>query len=169
MPLSPVQCVICGKIFQPVTPNARYCGPDCAAKGMNERRKAWELKTGYAAKKREQQRKRRERERATALAERAEQERIAIEERKKRDTEHAERHRIALETALADGDPFARMQLHSVKEAAYWSAYRDYDLQYSAQARRASKTTVNGIPVSDPDFPEAVALSIQESGKIVTR
>ena len=169
MALSPIQCMICGKVFQPTTPNARYCGSDCAAIGMNERRKAWEQKTGYAAKKRDQQRERRAQQRAAALAERAERERIANEARSQREKDHAESRRTAIERAAAAGDPFARMALYSRKSAEFWRAYRDYELQYAAQAGRISTTEVNGIPVVDSDFADAVVRSIQESCQIIER
>ena len=39
-----LKCLICGRLFQTESKNARYCSLSCAAEGRKRQRKTWEDK-----------------------------------------------------------------------------------------------------------------------------
>ena len=164
----PAICPVCGRQFMTDKPRQKYCSDQCAKTGAYKTRREWVNRSGYNDKQRQKMRERRAIENEAKEIQ-IRQEREAAQERQKAAQERAEREHELLQERAAAGDPFARMALSAKDSREYWEAFRDYELAYAAEAGRECRTTVSGIPVTDPIFPALVVSSIRSGGQIITQ
>jgi len=147
-------CPICQTIFTASGSHKKYCSDACA----NEAR----LKRDRESHARAADRK------AEAI----------IAERQRKRAEQAEAERIRREeaeaAALADtqdraarGDPEAIMELSGMDQAEYWRAYKLAKLE--EYAGELPDLTVNGVSISEPDFPELVIMSFAVTDRVFIR
>jgi len=150
-------CAICGRPFDGVVPNAKYCSDDCRQRGAKSRREEWVERTGYRKKKREEMQQRR---------------REALERfrrpSKSREEVRAE-YMADLYSRAEAGDHYAKQEIARMNGdwIGFWTAYRDGEIAWSASFGKKSRRIVNGISVYDPDFVEAVIRSIDEGGQCI--
>lgn len=156
-------CLVCGQMFTPITPNAKYCGKTCADIGSKTRRSEWEKRTGYLEKKRIEAQQRRDTIKAAAEAERQAAAQQKLEERERRRAEEREQQPENELSRLLDAAE------HGNRSLSYWQAYRDYDLKYAADNGFISGTEVNGIPTAAEDFAQLVCESIAAGNRIIER
>lgn len=158
------KCLVCNNEFITSKARQKYCSDRCKAIGSKLVRKTWERATDYKSKVREAQRNRRK----SILSER---ECLQSTERKSLisnyDKEHAEfleAHRKQLQERADTGDVLAIMQLAPIYSEEYWRAYAEYLIQFAEECNTTPKTMVNGISVTDADFPRKVIESRAELG-----
>lgn len=166
------RCAICGAEFEATTGRQKYCSDVCKIEGKKRVRRAWIDSTDYNQRHREAMRLYREGTTAEALKERKKKENNHKRYLKRKAKLAKEARDQALVDAAAGGDPWARMDL-AKKEGdpvAYWTAFRDYELQTAEEIGYKDKLirVVNNIPVSDPDFVSNVIESIEQDGHIST-
>lgn len=162
-------CEICGKEFETVKPNAKFCSPKCQKAGRKVYRLKWQQENNYNAKEREKRAKSREKTRK-------EENQRAIEAGKKR-AEEMERKSQEVEKELSEeirrgleeSDPLAALVFYTPMQIEYWQAYQDYALRCAADQEQQRTETINGVSVSDPLFPDLIAEQCQAGQLIIHR
>ncbi len=140
-------CDRCGKKFR-ASNNSKYCSEECRRDAKLEQKRLW-MKS---YRKRESEiRKKREHDTRLQVGKRLEIERI----------EKAKQSRTAFMKRVAIGDETARLlYLRATKpfSAEYWDAFRQYDDKYGG----SMVSVINGIRTDDPNFIDAVVITIGE-------
>lgn len=149
-----VICAICSKEFETQGGNVKYCSTNCKREGQRQRRKEWEVRTGY-----------KEKQRQAAIYHRAEQARQVEEEakeatRKKKSAEtkakrKKKRNAVAeLEKKAAEGNKWAlaRLALKEGKVLEYWCLRKELVQEEDEKARLVSNVIVGGLSVYEDNF-----------------
>lgn len=169
-----VKCIICGKEFTTNRTNVKYCSDECRNKGRESKRKEWEKKTGYTLKQCEKMREKREHiKHEKALQEKKIEK---AKEKQKEINEKRNRTRLLndkiclLSESYNQGNPLDGMilakMLYGNKNPEYWEAFKRYEMQQADIMGVECTTNVNGISVTDKNFPLSVCISIEELGSI---
>lgn len=162
------KCLVCNNEFITSKARQKYCSDRCKAIGSKLVRKTWERATDYKSKVREAQRNRRK----SILSEReclqSTERKYLISNYEKEHNEHLESHRKQLQERADKGDALAILQITTIYSEEYWRAYAKYLIQFAKESNTTPKTTVNGISVTDPDFPRKVIESRASLGCYVT-
>lgn len=144
-------CAICNKEFEKQGGNVKYCSAGCKREGQRQRRKEWEVRTGY-----------KEKQRQAAIHHRAKQVEQEAKEaaRKKKSAETKakrknERNAVAeLEKKAADGNKWAlaRLALKKGKVLEYWRLRKELVQEEDEKAMLVSNVIVGGLSVYEDDF-----------------
>ena len=143
---------------------SKYCSDACRKVGLRQIRKQWEARTGYTEKEREKNAQRRAAAAAKRREDAAERETVQAQARKRSaDQAKADKARRA-----ASGDPVARMLQSKVSGdwREYWTAFKEYEIQYAEKNGKKSTRSVNGISIHDPDFVGLVLVATARDQKI---
>lgn len=143
---------------------SKYCSDACRKVGKRQIRKQWEARTGYTQKEREKNAQRRSTAAAKRREDAAEQETAQAQARKRA----ADRAKSAMAQRAASGDPVARMLQAKVSGdwREYWTAFKEYEIQYAEKNGKKSTRSVNGISIHEPDFVELVLVATARDQKI---
>lgn len=161
-------CAICGKEFEVLGGNAKYCGEKCRKEGQRMRRLEWESRTGYKEKQRQ------------AVAEhRAELARIAEQEakeaaRKKKSADTKARRKkerqeaVELAQRAENGDKIAllRIALKKGNILEYWRLRKEITLEEDEKTGRISNIVIGGTSVYAGDFEYQVLAALEERSAI---
>lgn len=132
-------CAICGRYFVPDAPRRLCCGPECTKEYKRRARQKWETESGYKEKMQ------------------ARRDQIRKGPAGRSDPKAGEAAAVPARTGGT---------LESGPALEYGPLTPEYWQKWAALVDENSETTVNGIPVNDPDFIDKVLISIEEAGAV---
>lgn len=156
-------CVICGKEFETLSGRANYCGSACKRIGQRQRRKEWEVRTGYRDKQRKAAAElRAEQAKAAELeAKKIDRKRRAAENRIRRIKERQESKELQERAEKGDKIALMRLALKQRNVLEYWRIRKAIVLDEDERLGTTAKNTVGGIDVYDDAFEYKVVEMLQ--------
>ena len=162
-------CAICGKEFETQGGNVKYCSTECKREGQRQRRKEWEVRTGYKEKQRQaaaeyraEQAKQAEQEEKEAVRKKK-----AAETKAKRKKERQEAAELAQRSKNGDKAALLKLALKNGNTLEYWRLRKEMILDEDERTGRISNNIIGGISVYAGEFEYQIMAVLEEKSDII--